>query len=91
MLTKEKFGHTEVQQNHLVESPDIRPHFYLKAVEYLKGKCMFNGAASTQVDCLLKSLKDQKEQEKVENQNKDKKAKSLAKQKVKERQKTSYI
>ena len=49
---------------------------------------MFEGVASTQVDCLLKSLRDQKE--KVESQNKDIKAKSLAKQKVKERQKTVF-
>ena len=47
---------------------------------------MFKGAASTQADCLLKSLRDQKEE--VENQNKDMKAKLLAKQKAKECQKS---
>ena len=47
---------------------------------------MFKGAASTQVDCLLKSLRDQKER--VENQNKDIKENSLAKQKANECQKT---
>ena len=49
---------------------------------------MFKGAASTQVDCLLKSLRDQKG--KVKNQNRDIKAKSLAKQKAKESQKTIF-
>ena len=49
---------------------------------------MFKGAASTQVYCLLKSLRDQKE--KVENQIKDKKAKSLEKQKAKEFQKAIF-
>ena len=47
---------------------------------------MFKGAASTHVDCLLKFLSNQKE--KVESQNKDIKAKSLAKQKAKECLKT---
>ena len=72
----------------LVESPDPRPQFHLKALEYLKEKGVLKGAASTQVDCLLKSLRDQKE--KVENQNKDIKAKSLAKQKARECQKTIF-
>ena len=67
LLTEEKFGDTEVQQNHLVESPDLRPRFHLKALEYLKEKGAFKGAASAQVDYLLKSLRDQKE--KGENQN----------------------
>ena len=57
-------------------------------IEYLKDKGVFKGAASTQVDCLLKSLRDQKE--KVENQNRDIKAKSLAKQNAKESQKTIF-
>ena len=86
LLTEKKFSHIEVQHNHLVESPDLRPRFHLKGPDHLKGKGVFKGAASTQVDCLLKSLRDQKE--KVENQNKDIKAKSLAKQKAKEFQKT---
>ena len=61
LLTEEKLGDIEVQQNHLVESPDLKPRFHLTAVEYLKEKGVFKGAASTQVDCLLKSLRDQKE------------------------------
>ena len=76
LLTEEKFGNTEVQQNRLVETPDLRHRFHLNAVEYLKEKGVFKDAASTQVDCLLKSLTDQKE--KVENQNKGINAKSLA-------------
>ena len=63
LLTDEKFGDTEVQQNHLVESPDLRPPFHLKAPEYLKEKGVFKGAASTQVDCLLKSLRRSSERE----------------------------
>ena len=86
LLTEEQFGDIEVQQNLLVESPDLKPQFHLKAVEYLKEKGVFKRAASTQVDCLLKSLRDQKE--KMENQNKDIKTKTLAKQKAKECQKT---
>ena len=54
----------------------------------MKEKGVFKGAASTQVDCLLRSLRDQKE--KVDNQNKDIKAKSLTKQKAKEYQKTIF-
>ena len=73
LLREKKFGKIEVQKNHLVESPDLRPRFPLKALEHLKEKGVFRGAASTQVDCLLKSLINQKE--KVENQNKDIKAK----------------
>ena len=77
--TEEKFGDIEFQQDHSVEnkSPDLRPRFHLKALE----KGVFKGAASTEVDCPLKSLRDQKEQ--VENQNKDIKANSSAKQKAK--------
>ena len=54
LLTEEKFGSIEVQQNHLVESPYLRPRFHIKALEHLKEKDVFKGAASTQVDCLLK-------------------------------------
>ena len=52
LLTEEKFGDIEVQQNHLVESPDLWPLFHLNALELLKEKGVFKGAASTQVDCL---------------------------------------
>ena len=72
-LTEEKFGDIEVQQNYLVENSDLWPRFHLKAPEYLKEKGVFKGAASEQVDCLLKSLRYQKE--KVENQYKDIQAK----------------
>ena len=85
-MTEEKFGDIEVQRNHLVESPDLGLRFHFKALEYLKEKDAFKGAASTQVDYLLKFLRDEKE--KVENQNKDIKATSLAKQKASECQKT---
>ena len=85
-MTEKKFGDIEVQRNHLIESPDLRPRFHFKALEYLKEKDAFKGAASTQVDYLLKFLRDEKE--KVENQNKDIKATSLAKQKAIECQKT---
>ena len=33
----------------------------LKALEYLKEKGVFKGAASTQGDCLLKSLRSERE------------------------------
>ena len=88
-MTEEKFGDAEVQQNHLVsESPELRPRLNLNAPEYLKEKGVFKSAASTQVDCLFKSLGDQKE--KVESPNKDIKANSLAKQKAKECQKSIF-
>ena len=57
LLTEEKSGDIKVQQNNLVESPDLRPRFLLKELEYLKEEGVFNlGAASTLVDCLLKSV-----------------------------------
>ena len=40
LLTEKKFGEIEVQQNHLVESPDLSPRFHLKALEYLKERCV---------------------------------------------------
>ena len=76
LLREGKFGDTEVQQNYSVESPALRSRFCLKALEYLKEKGVFKGAPWTQVDCLPKSLRDQKEK------NKDLKAKSSAKQKT---------
>ena len=56
LLTGEKLGDIEVQQNHLVKSPDPRLRFYLKALEYLKETGVFKGAASTQADCVCSSL-----------------------------------
>ena len=88
LLTEEKFCDTEVQQNHLVESSDLRPRFQLKGTGILKRKFVFKGAALTKVDCLLKSLRYQKQ--KVENQNKDIKAKSLTKRKAEGCQKTIF-
>ena len=50
LLTEEKFGDTEVQQNHLFESPDLKPRFHLKALEYLKYEGLFKGAGSLNRD-----------------------------------------
>ena len=75
LLTEEKFCDTEIQQNRSVESFNLRPWLHLKAPEYLKEKSGSKVAVLTQVDCLFKSLRDQKA--KVENQNKDIKANHL--------------
>ena len=62
LLTKDKFGDIECQQDHLVESPDLKSRFHLRALAYLEEKGVFKGAASPQVDCLLKSF-DRSERE----------------------------
>ena len=47
LLTEEKVGDIEVQQNHLVESPDLRPRFQLRGPEYLKEKVCLNVQLNT--------------------------------------------